>query len=181
MKRSTKTPTVQDAQRIANRLVKSFSEIDAVLLFGSVARGDANRWSDIDLLVTGSEASLTAARIRKALSRSRAGRVSLVYYPTKAFRKHYRERALFIAHLKREGVVLFDRLNLLRAMMSKPFAPIVDVSDGINAQLKKLSAYSDPKRFNNNFLFSLSHLYSVGKAVVMLGLAKQGVLEFNRE
>ena len=63
MKRPAKTPTVQDAQLIANRLVKSFGGIDAVLLFGSVARGDANQWSDIDLLVTGSDASLTPAGV----------------------------------------------------------------------------------------------------------------------
>lgn len=181
MKLPAKTPTIHDAQLIADRLVKSFVGIDAVLLFGSVARGDANEWSDIDLLITGSDANLTPERLRKSLSRRGGNRVSLVYYPTPVFRKHYRERALFIAHLKREGIALFDRLKLLRAMLEKPFAPVVDVSDGVRAQLKKLSAYSDPTRFNNHFLFPLSHLYSIGKAVVMLGLAKQGVLEFNRE
>jgi predicted nucleotidyltransferase len=179
--RPQKTPTIEDAQVISNRLVKSFSGIDAVLLFGSVARGDANEWSDIDLLVTGSDPSITPARLRRALSRGGTDRISLVYYPTPVFRKHYRERALFIAHLKREGVALFDRLNLLRGILNKPFAPAVDVSEGIRAQVKKLSAYSDPKRFNNNFLFCLAHLYSIGKGVVMLGLAKKGVLEFNRE
>jgi hypothetical protein len=40
------------------------------------------------------------------LSRHGVDRISLIYYPTSVFRRHYRERALFIAHLKKEGVAL---------------------------------------------------------------------------
>jgi predicted nucleotidyltransferase len=174
-------PTVQEARQISEQLAKSLRRIDTVLLFGSVARGDADEWSDIDLLVTASDAKLTPSRIRKALSRITARRISLIYYPTEFFVKQYRSRALFIAHLKKEGIALLDRQNILKTLMNRPFVPRVEVSESIKRQLKNLSAYSDPKRFNNNFLFCLSHIYSIGKAVVMLGLANQGVLEFNRE
>lgn len=174
------TPTVQDAQAIADRLVQSFPSIDAVLLCGSVARGDADEWSDIDLVVIGSDADLTPEHLRGALS-ARNDRISLIYYPTSGFQKLYREGALFIAHLKKEGVVLYDRLNLLKGIMHQPFTPVVDVGQEIRAHRAKLAPYTDPRRFNNNFLFCLSHLYSIGKGVIMLGLAKKGVLEFNRE
>ncbi len=176
-----KVPTLGDAKRAANALRKAFPRIDAVFLYGSVARGDADRWSDIDLIVTGSGPDLTPENLKKALSRNGVDRISLIYYPTSVFRKHYRERALFIAHLKKEGIALYDRRKLLRAVLRKPFVPTIDVSNGIAAHLTKLAPYADPKRFNNNFLFCLAHVYSIGKGVIMLGLAHRGELEFNRE
>src|SRR5438445_11437045 len=96
VKPKRRVPTIRDAQRVARTLVKSFAGIDAILLYGSVARGDADEWSDIDLVVTGSDPNLTPERLRKVLSRRGIDRISLIYYPTPVFRKHYRERALFI-------------------------------------------------------------------------------------
>ena len=174
------TPTIQDAQAITDGLVHSFSSIDGVLLCGSVARRDADEWSDIDLVVIGSDPKLTAQRLQEELS-DRKDRVSLIYYPTPGFQQLYQEGALFIAHLKKEGMVLYDRLNLLKTVLDQPFAPIVNIAEEIRVHRAKLAPYTDPRRFNNNFLFCLSHLYSIGKGVVMLGLAKKGVLEFNRE
>ena len=66
-------------------------------------------------------------------------------------------------------------------MLSHSFTPDLNIREQIAAQKAKLAPYSDPRRFNNNFLFCLSHLYSIGKGVIMLGLAKDGVYEFNRE
>lgn len=174
------TPTVQDAQAIADRLVRSVPSIDAVILCGSVARGEADKWSDIDLVVVGSDVDLTPAHLRRVLS-DWNDRVSPIYFTTPQFRKLYRKRALFIAHLKKEGVVLYDRLDLLKSILDHPFTPVVDVRQEIKAHRAKLAPYTDPRPFNNNFLFCLSHLYSIGKGVVMLGLAKKGVLEFNRD
>jgi predicted nucleotidyltransferase len=180
MESTRETPTIRHAQEIADQLVKAFPTIDAVLLCGSVARGDADQWSDIDLVVLGSDPELTPGDLREALS-EQDERLSLIYYPTTTFEKFYQERALFIAHLKKEGIPLYDRLNLLNSLLSQPFTPIVDVAEEIKAHKAKLAPYTDPRRFNNNFLFCLSHLYSIGKGVIMLGLAKRGVLEFNRE
>ena len=180
VKSKREAPTIQDAQEITRLLVKAFPGIDAVLLCGSVARGDANEWSDIDLVITASDPDLTPEHLRQALS-ERDERVSLIYYPTSLFRKLYDERALFIAHLKKEGIALYDPLDLLKTMLSRPFVPAVNVAEEIKAHRAKLAPYEDPRRFNNNFLFCLSHLYSIGKGVIMLGLAKRGVLEFNRE
>jgi len=150
------------------------------VLCGSVARGDADEWSDIDLIVIGSDRDLAASRMREALG-DMSNRLSLIYYPAEAFEEQYRERTLFIAHLQKEGVILYDRSGKLKSMLGKPFAPVVDIKEGLRAHRARLAPYSDPRRFNNNFLFCLSHLYSIGKGVVMLGLAKEGMLEFNRE
>lgn len=177
---SGQIPAIADAQAIADRLIQSFPVIEGVLLCGSVARGDADEWSDIDLVVVGSDPDLTAGRMREDLANV-SQRVSLIYYPAEAFEEQRRARALFIAHLQKEGVILYDRSGRMKAVLEKPFAPVVDVEEGLRAHRARLAPYSDPRRFNNNFLFCLSHLYSIGKGVVMLGLAKEGVLEFNRE
>jgi predicted nucleotidyltransferase len=173
------TPTISDAQDLTALLVGAFPAIEAVLLCGSVARGDANPWSDIDLLVTSSDPKLTVAALRKVVS----GRnhVSLIYYRTHSFETLHRRRPLFVAHLKKEGVVLFDPTGVLSRMIKSPTLTKVDVAEEIKIYRAKLIPYRYPKRYNNNFLFCLSHLYSIGKGVMMLGLASCGVLEFNRE
>ncbi len=60
-------PSVQDARKIADLLVGAFPSIEAVLLCGSVARGDADNWSDIDLVLIGSDTELTASQLRQEL------------------------------------------------------------------------------------------------------------------
>jgi predicted nucleotidyltransferase len=174
------TPTVEGARAITDRLVQSFPSVDAVLLCGSVARHDANEWSDVDLIVIGSDAELKVQQLREALPEPK-DRVSLIYYPTTGFQELCHDRALFIAHLKKEGVVLYDRLNLLATIMNQSFTPFVNINEELAAHRARLAPYTDPRRFNNNFLFCLSHLYSIGKGVIMLGLARKGVLEFNRD
>jgi predicted nucleotidyltransferase len=174
------TPTKHDAERIARSLVDQFPAIDAVLLCGSVARGDANQWSDIDLMITTSDSTLTRAHLREALG-DRTDRLSLIFYRTADFEKEYRKRGLFVAHLIKEGIPLHDKLGLLHRALSEPFVPNPDISQEIRHFRAKLAPYKFPERYNNNFLFCLSHLYSIGKAIVILALAGRGVLEFNRD
>jgi predicted nucleotidyltransferase len=173
------TPTIRDAKDLTALLVETFPAIEAVLLCGSVARGDANPWSDIDLLVTSSDLKLTVGELRKAISER--NHVSLIYYRTPSFETLYRRRPLFIAHLKKEGVVLFDPLGVLSRMLESSNLTKADIAEEIKIYLAKLTPYRYLRRYNNNFLFCLSHLYSIGKGVIMLGLASCGVLEFNRE
>lgn len=175
-----RAPTVENAEQISRRLVEKFPAVDAVLLFGSVARGDANEWSDIDLVIIGSDPELRPSQLRHALA-ERNEHLSLIYYPTPLFQKLYDERTSFIAHLRKEGVSLYDRRDLLKTLLTRPFEPVRDIAAEIKAHRAKLAPYTDPRRFNNNFLFCLSHLYSIGKGVIMLGLAKRGVMEFNRD
>jgi hypothetical protein len=180
METARHTPTIRDAEDLTHLLVSAFPTIDCVLLCGSVARGDANEWSDIDLVVTSSDAKLTTAELRMALPKN-GDHVSLMYYPTSAFQKVVQQRPSFVAHLKKEGMALYDRLGLLQSFLKQPLVSRADVAEEIRAYRAKLEAYNYPRRYNNNFLFCLSRLYSIGKAVIMLDLAKSGVFEFNRE
>jgi predicted nucleotidyltransferase len=174
------TPTKRDAEVLSHALVERFPSIDSILLCGSVARGDANQWSDIDLMITTSDPALTRAHLREALG-DRTDRLSLVFFRTADFEKEYKKRGLFVTHLIKEGIPLYDRLGLLREVLSEPFVPNTDISEEIRHFRSKLVPYKFPERYNNNFLFCLSHLYSIGKAIVILALASRGVLEFNRD
>ena len=108
-------PTVDDAQVAADRLVSSYPCIDSVLLCGSIARGEANAWSDIDLVVTGSSGELTPEDLRK-LAADLQDRISIIYYTTAEFRALIRGGALFMAHLKKERLPLFDRIGIHNAL-----------------------------------------------------------------
>jgi predicted nucleotidyltransferase len=173
------TPTIRDAKELTSQLVGAFPEIEAVLLCGSVARGDANPWSDIDLLLTSSDPKLTVAELRKVIAER--NNVSLIYYRTPSFATSWQRHPLFTAHLKKEGVVLFDPVGVLSRMLDTPNFTKANVAEEIRQYRAKLAPYRYPKRYNNNFLFCLSRLYSIGKGVIMLGLASRGVLEFNRD
>jgi predicted nucleotidyltransferase len=173
------TPTIRDAEEFTTLLVGAFPVIEAVLLCGSVARGDANPWSDIDLVVTSSDTKLTVAELRKVISER--DHVSLIYYRTLSFEKLHQRQPSFVAHLKKEGVALFDPKGILRRILDSFTITKTDVAEEFKIHLAKLAPYRHPERYNNNFLFCLSHLYSIGKGVIMLGLTSRGILEFNRD
>jgi predicted nucleotidyltransferase len=179
METALHTPTIQDAREIAAGLTSAFPTVEAVLLFGSVARGDANPWSDIDLLIITSDSDLSVAALRKVISER--NHASLVLYRTPSFEALYRQRPSFIAHLKKEGVVLLDRSGILARMKERTVMTKAAAAEEIKTYRAKLAPYRYPKRYNNNFLLCLSHLYLIGKSVVMLGLANRDVLEFNRD
>ncbi len=173
------TPTIGDAREFTSQLIGAFPLIEAVLLCGSVARGDANPWSDIDLLVISSDPNLTATAFREVISER--SQVSLIYYQTSSFVTSCQRHPLFTAHLKIEGMVLFDPAGILNKILDTSTVTQEDIAVEIKQYRKKLAPYRHPKRYNNNFLFCLSHLYSIGKGVIMLGLASHGVFEFNRD
>jgi len=55
---------------MVERIVREFNPIE-IILFGSHARGDAHRWSDVDLLVVmpdGTDRRASAAAVRRVLA-----------------------------------------------------------------------------------------------------------------
>src|SRR5579864_3813441 len=109
-RRSRKTKAsllLERAKTITRFLVKSTPGIDGVCVYGSVARGDASGWSDIDLLVIGTESRMTPARLlRRVRQKYPDTPVSMLYYLTSDFLQHYGEGALFVAHVLSEGKIL---------------------------------------------------------------------------
>ena len=169
------------AQQIADALAEGVPAVEAVCLFGSVARGDDDEWSDIDLLVVGTDARVTRRDLVATLPpRLRDTRLSLLYYTADDFDR-LRQHDLFVEHFRREGVVLYDRTGRLTDVLADIHTAGTTLTAELERELEKLESYDDLSRFDQNLLFCLSHLYAIGKSVAILELAKDGVFEFNRE
>lgn len=169
------------AVRIARSLA-TLPAVEGVCLFGSVARGQVNEWSDIDILVVGSDAGLVpSALLNKLPADLKEDRVTLLYYLRCELRDLFAARWSFSEHLRREGEVLYDRTGFLTSLLRRERNTPAATKEELNARLDQLNAYNDLRVFKGNFLFVLGHLYTVGKAVTMLALAAEDAPEFNRE
>jgi predicted nucleotidyltransferase len=162
-------------------LVREFPQIRGVCLFGSVARGDAGPDSDLDLLVVGDDPQLAPSLIRRSLNlREARPRVSIIYHTADTLDRYLKTGSRFLLHLQLEGDVLYDSSGVLRDLQARPLLK-TPVRAEVTGQLKRLSLYDDPERYNGNFLFPLSHIYAIGKAIVMAILCENEIYEFNRE
>jgi predicted nucleotidyltransferase len=175
------SPLRQTAQAIAD-VLRGHAWIEAVCLFGSVARGDETPWSDIDLLVIGSRAEATRAEIVEALPpQLRESHLSLLYRSSEELARLSEEQGIFVDHIRREGIILHDSTGQLTRALSGDALPWSNVEAELESELVRLRPYENLERFSSNFLFCLSHLYAIGKSIVILDLAKEGVFEFNRD
>ena len=95
---------------MTDRIVRNFQPL-RVILFGSHARGDANPYSDIDLLVVFSEAPdkrQTAIEIRRALADLPVCKDIIVTTPDEIARRAHIVGTVLRSAL-REGQVLYER------------------------------------------------------------------------
>jgi predicted nucleotidyltransferase len=167
------------ARGVADRLTEH-RDVDAVLLYGSVARGDAHAESDIDLLVIGQDAGQTISRLRQWVGAADPDRrTSYVFHTRASFTELVEEGSRFLVHLKTEGQVLVDGTGQLSAFMSGSWQP-VSVDAEIALELARLENYDRPEIFGGRLLFPLAHVFTIGKAIVMARLADEGNLVFNR-
>lgn len=93
-------------------LVRDF-EPERVVLFGSFARGDQNRASDLDLVVVAATPLPFCERIGRALesacSASRRLPVEALVYTTEEWRRMDAAGSSFVALVRQEGRVLYER------------------------------------------------------------------------
>ena len=155
-------------------------DIEGVLLYGSVARGDTSDSSDIDLLVIGARGERTTRDLRRAVALlDPDGRASFVFHTGETFDGIVRDGSRFLVHLRLEGQALLDRSGRLARFMGGPWTP-VSVEEEIATELARLANYRRPEVFGGRFLFALAHVFTIGKAIVMARLADEGLFEFNR-
>lgn len=100
---------VQDVEALKQRLAPHLRRARKAIVFGSVARGDADAWSDLDLVII-TETS------RPFLERYRDfegiydvwRRLDLLVYTPEEFARMQAEGRPFIEHVLREGVVIHE-------------------------------------------------------------------------
>jgi predicted nucleotidyltransferase len=170
-------------RRHADQIAARFGErhdLDALLLYGSVARGDARADSDIDLLLLGPDCGQTIAALRTWIATvDPERRAGLAFHTRESFAELIHDGSRFLVHLRREGEVLIDRTGQLEGFLRAPWEP-VSVDEEIAIELARLANYDRPELFGGRFLFPLAHVFTIGKAVVMARLADDGIFEFNR-
>ena len=100
---------LQDLDELRRRLAPHLRRARKAIVFGSVARGTADEWSDLDLVVV-------AETPRPFLERYRDfqgiydvwRRLDLLVYTPAEFADMQREGRPFIDHVLREGVVIHE-------------------------------------------------------------------------
>jgi predicted nucleotidyltransferase len=175
---------VQQSRERAERVTQRFAllpAVEGVCLFGSVARGNPNEWSDIDLLVVGSDRKLSPTVLLSKLPQElKTNKMSLFYYTHDELQDMFTAGLSFAKHLQREARVLYDRTGFLTLLLDSNLEK-TSVQAELEAHLGQLAAYSDLRMFKDNFLFVLARLYTIGKAVVMLALFAEEADEFGRD
>jgi len=95
-------------------------EIESIILYGSVARGEANENSDIDILIItrrgNRELYNKISKIRTKIDLENNTLTTLIQMSKNEIEKYMRFNSPFIENILKEGVTLYDRglLNKLR-------------------------------------------------------------------
>jgi len=105
-----KTAAAEFARRLALALE---DQVDAIILYGSVARGEARRDSDIDILVVSPDPKGIREKVSEICSdftfeRKYTFFISLVHLSQEELEWHVRVRSPFMHNVFEDGVVLYD-------------------------------------------------------------------------
>ncbi len=176
--------TTQELQKVdlefLSQLLLSHRSIDAAALYGSVARGDVETHSDIDLLLVcrSSRKLPVFHEIRQALEGC-FDRLSLTIYSERELNFLSSARSLFLLHLSREAILLFDKNDFLRGLLSN-FQP----KESYRPDFHKCLSLIDPLRTvverAPNHLHRLSYIYSLFRVFGVYLLAEKGIYEFSK-
>ncbi len=162
------------------RTFETIEDIDAVILFGSVARGDAAAASDIDLLVV-VDTEPDRGDLRRQVERTWPHyQISLACRTKEQMSELLRRRNSFAAHLHAEGLILFDRSQTMAAFQASNFSHC-SVATELEEHLRRLLPLQDLRQFGGYFPFCFARLYSIAKSIIILGLHRSGEAEFDRK
>jgi len=167
----------RDAEQAALEL-GDHSEVRAVCVIGSSARGDSTAESDIDLLAIVGDRD-AAASVRSAYGRRRHGRrVQLKLLSEEGLTTLFQARSTFAVHVLRECVVVSDpheRFAALRAPHSL-HAPVRDNSAELSLRLEP---YEDLGWCQGLYLYCLADFYSAGRAAAYTIMGRSSQFEFS--
>lgn len=162
-------------------LLETVDEIECALLYGSVARGDVESHSDVDILLICKGRKLDGfAAISSALG-AQAGKYSFTLYTRKELEFMTKANSLFMIHLKRESVVLFDRSGgFWDALLHKVQAKASYAAD-FTAALSLLGSLESFVPGAPNQFHRLAHVYALFRVYGVYLLAEHGTFEFSKE
>ena len=109
------------AEDFANKITEALDEqVDSIILYGSVARGEAGRDSDVDILVIGADPSITRDRLSEICAdlmydRGYTVLLSLAQFSQNDFQRLREIGSPFIRNVLTEGIILYDNGTYSRA------------------------------------------------------------------
>jgi len=117
----SKVQSVYEAvtREFAQRVVKKLDDrVEAIILYGSVARAESRSDSDIDILVLGTRKS-DWKRVSEIAYEIDSGNnfstlISPTFYTTEEFERNALHGSFFARRVLKEGVVLYDNGNYKR-------------------------------------------------------------------
>jgi predicted nucleotidyltransferase len=175
----TLSGTIPEKQFLRDTL-QPFEEIWAAALYGSVARGDSEWHSDVDLLVicAGGRKRDVYDRIYPLLS-NHFERLSLSVYSAREINFLSKAKSLFLLHLQRESVILFDRTLLLTGVLEN-FEPKQSYGEDFRKSLDLIAPLNSIVSGSPNDFHRLAYLYSLFRVFGVYLLAERRIFEFSK-
>lgn len=152
----------------------------AIVVFGSVARGEADWQSDFDLLVVVEDQN---ARLRTAgIVREQDGIKTVPLVLTSGTLVNgLSTRSSFIAHLLDEGVSIFETKEWreLRVRLEAIVADTAFLDAEVRRRIKELQPFTHPEWFANSPVTAKAHVYGVARALVIARLLQLDIHEYS--
>ncbi len=154
--------------------------VAAVVLFGSVARGDCDEQSDLDVLVVVEDGEGRQAVLAAFRQQSREDHPPLVM-TVAALLQEAVDRPSFVAHLLDEGILLCSKPSWGRVRSS--LSDRAFDRDALGREVRNRAKHLEPLlragRFRNSPVTALSHLYGIARSLAILRLLQEGIHEYS--
>ena len=96
-------------KRFINLIIKKF-DVKKIIIFGSFARGDYHKGSDLDLIIVGEFKERFIDRIGKIIELNDSDlEIEAMVYTEEEFQKMIKERRPFIEQVLDEGIVVYEK------------------------------------------------------------------------
>jgi len=96
-------------KRFINLIIKKFN-LKKIIIFGSFARGDYHKRSDLDLVIIGEFKERFIDRIGKIMELNESDlEIDVMVYTEEEFQKMIKERRPFIEQVLDEGIVVYEK------------------------------------------------------------------------
>jgi predicted nucleotidyltransferase len=155
-------------------------DVHAAALYGSVARGDSEFYSDIDLIIVcdASHKQVVYTELKSLLCTQNKG-FSLAIYTPRELYFLASVKSLFLLHLSRECDCLFDRTGLLTQLLAT-FEPKTSYANDFKDSLGLVAPLRTVVANSPNQLHRLAYIYSLFRVFGVYLLAEHRIFEFSK-